>query len=241
MGKIRLAEVWPKLVKLRELTLRNDLPNIAGVVTGAMKQIDMRRTAEVTRQQISDAPVEWRIAQALHADELEKEARLAEAKAIPFEKIMQKIKGNTSMLKLKVWCEGATDVPVFKEFLKQIGVQVGSNHVELDVIGGWPGLKVKDPERLRDGCREVIVIMDGDNGRKLGNPEKPLTHLGSELKKRLGKLGMRLYILERYGIENYFTRSACEAVLRMDLAMYFPIPIGRLARSTSSLTPQTPG
>lgn len=33
-----------------------------------------------------------------------------------------------------------------------------------------------------------------------------------------------LYILKKYGIENYFPQHACETVLKRDLARYFPIP-----------------
>ena len=31
-------------------------------------------------------------------------------------------------------------------------------------------------------------------------------------------------MLQRYGIENYFPKTACEAVLNRDLTAYFPMP-----------------
>jgi len=31
-------------------------------------------------------------------------------------------------------------------------------------------------------------------------------------------------VLERYGIENYFSQAACESVLGLDLSSVFPLP-----------------
>lgn len=53
---------------------------------------------------------------------------------------------------------------------------------------------------------------------------------GVRLQSRLDAVGMKLHVLRRYGIENYFTREAMEAVLRRDLSGHFPLdetrPVG---------------
>jgi hypothetical protein len=35
---------------------------------------------------------------------------------------------------------------------------------------------------------------------------------------------IQLHVLERYGIENYFPRAVLEAVVKRDLASFFPVP-----------------
>jgi hypothetical protein len=63
----------------------------------------------------------------------------------------------------------------------------------------------------------VIVIMDGDEGRKLSSPDQPLTDVAQEEQERLASHGIELHVLRRYGIENYFPQAAVERVLGMDL------------------------
>src|SRR5207244_1156894 len=158
------------------------------------------------------SPEGWRNYLINRAEELEREARLAEAHATPFEMVLAKVKGNTSMIVLKVWCEGKTDIPVLREFLQKNGV----TGVVFDSVGGWGNFDAKEPERLRDGCRQVFVVMDGDNGRHLRKKNKPLTDLAKRVQKRLEPLGIPLRVLEMYGIENYFSQKACEEVLGRD-------------------------
>jgi hypothetical protein len=52
-----------------------------------------------------------------------------------FEKILARLKGATSMQCLKVWCEGPTDVPMFKALLAQIPE---IPDVLFDFVGGQP-------------------------------------------------------------------------------------------------------
>ena len=92
-------------------------------------------------------------------------------------------------------------------------------------MGGWPNLLSKaDPERWLDGCQEAVIVMDGDMGRHLRKSKKPLTQEARKAKRMLRGYPIRLHVLKRYGIENYFSQRACEKLLQRDLNAYFPIP-----------------
>src|SRR2546428_7267771 len=80
------------------------------------------------------------------------------------------------------------------------------------------------PERWYDGCRQAIIIMDGDRGRKLRHPNRPLSNEAKDVERRFKGHPLTLHVLQRYGIENYFPRHAVETVLGRDLGAYFPIP-----------------
>jgi hypothetical protein len=96
--------------------------------------------------------------------------------------------------------------------------------IAFDNVGGWPALRNKDPNSLLLGSKAVIIVMDGDQGRNLSKPDRPLTDETQEQERRLAKHGIVLYVLRRYGIENYFPRRSVERVLGMDLSAYFPVP-----------------
>ncbi len=155
------------------------------------------------------------------AVEQERAAKIEKTQKSPFEVILAKLKGATSLQRLKLWCEGPTDVPVFKALLAQIP---DTPEILFDFVGGWPALVAKDPETFQHGCKEAIVVMDGDDGRHLGVPGKPLTRMARAQGKRFAGLPVGLHVLQRYGIENYFPRSVLETILGQSLARFFPIP-----------------
>jgi hypothetical protein len=66
--------------------------------------------------------------------------------------------------------------------------------------------------------------MDGDNGRKLSSPRRGFTELAKKINRRFSTHPIKLRILQRHGIENYFPRRTYEHILRRDMAPYFPIP-----------------
>jgi hypothetical protein len=66
--------------------------------------------------------------------------------------------------------------------------------------------------------------MDGDEGRLLQKPGKPLTKLAKAEQARLSAHAITFRVLERYGIENYFPRAAMERIVKVDVSSYFPIP-----------------
>jgi hypothetical protein len=127
------------------------------------------------------------------------------------------------MIRIKVWCEGSTDRPIFRKLFTEIGeTEIADT---LDFVGGWANLlSEQEPGRWLDGCRSAVIIMDGDEGRKLTKAKRPLTQQAKDLDRRFAKHPLKLQILERYGIENYLPQLAYEAVLGRNLSGYFPIP-----------------
>ena len=221
IGKIRDDFAWGKLSDLRAKALQSGLGTVVGIITNTLANIDRARTAKLIREQIASAPESWRAAQISNAISQESDARIEAAQQTPFENVIRKLKGNTSFGRLKLYCEGQTDIPVFRELLHQC---TDVPDVLIDSVGGWNGLKAKDPELMLLGAKAVAVVMDGDNGRHLSTPGRPLTATGEGEMKRLTARGIKFYVLERYGIENYFPQRAIEKIVGRDLSKFFPIP-----------------
>jgi hypothetical protein len=219
--RIRAHWAFPKLVELRGRTLDLRLSTVCSMVTETMARIDRTETARIIKNQISRAAPEWKQAQTLIAIEQERTAKIEGVQNTPFEKILAKLKGATSMQRLKLWCEGSTDVPVFKALLAQIP---DTPEILYDSVGGWSNLAVKDPATFQHGCNEAFLVMDGDNGRDWGRASHPYTQQAKEQERKLIGLPLEMRVLERYGIENYFPRHALEAIVGRDLASFFLIP-----------------
>ncbi|MDE2965788.1 MAG: hypothetical protein OXU26_17915 [Acidobacteriota bacterium] len=211
------------LKKLRKIALENSLPYISGLCTEHLARIVPQCVAKVIREQIRFGPMAWGPQQQSLAIEYDRNAHILAARNQPFDKVLAKLKGNTSMIAVKVYTEGPTDLPVFKRLLELADEHELAGTV--DFVGGWPNLRSQtDPDRWLDGCQEAVIVMDGDRGRDLSKSRKPLTQEARKTKKMLRKYPITLHVLKRYGIENYFPQRACEKVLQRDLNTYFPIP-----------------
>lgn len=221
IAKIQSEFAFPKLIDLRGKALDLELPKVVSLLTETLIKIDRARAAEVIRRQIPRAPLDWRQAQQSIAVEQERAAKIECTQKSPFELILAKLKGATSIRQLKLWCEGPTDVPVFKALLAQVP---DTPEILFDFVAGWEMLRAKDPQTFQHGCYEAIVVMDGDRGRRLDKSGKPLTRIAREQQRRFASLPVELHVLARYGIENYFPRSCLEAVVGRDLTPFFPIP-----------------
>ena len=230
IGHITSDVFWPRLVALREQALRLALPNVAGLVTGVMAKMDGVRLAAVVREQIPVTPAAWRDVQELRATEHERDARLSQAQATPFERIIQRLRKATTIGMFKIWCEGLTDGPTVDEFLTKLPgmTELG---ILTDSLGGWANILSPSwrPDRLRDGCHDLVVLLDGDQGRDFATPGHPLNANARRVCDILAKVGVELIVLERYGIENYFSQRACEAVLGPAVSDHFPLPLDRPA------------
>jgi TIR domain/Pentapeptide repeats (8 copies) len=220
LTRIRSGFAWNKLRKLRIKALQANLPTVVQVVTNALANVDKLRAAEVIRKQVQYAPEGWRSYQLSQAVRQELDARIEAAQRTPFDDVLRKLRGSTSLRLVKLMCEGPHDVPVFRALLAQC--------TDLDVavhfVGGWSMLPHTEPEMILLGCHSAIVVMDGDNGRHLDSPGKPYTDIAQREERRLKEGGVDLRILERYGMENYFPRAAVESVVGKDLSAFFPIP-----------------
>lgn len=223
LARIREKFAWKKLVSLRSKALALGLPNLSQVVTVALKKVDAVGVSRVIKDQLPQTPSAWRRGMIKLASEYQREARQARIRSTPFEVILAKLKGSTSMIALKVFCEGPSDRPAFRSLFRELGeLRIAET---LDYVGGWPNLVgEEEPERWLDGCRRAVIIMDGDLGRDLSKSKRPESALAKKARERLSGKAIKLYVLRRYGIENYFPKSNCEAVLGRDLSTFFPIP-----------------
>jgi hypothetical protein len=221
ISKIKGNFAWDKLAKLRGISLQKSQPMVTGLLTDTLARIDRAETAKLVYRQIELAPPAWRHVQQGQAIRLETEARVEKAQTAPLARVLERLRGATSLNLLLVFCEGSTDIPVFKALLNQI--QDLSDQVKFDFVGGWGQLPQKDPTLFMLGCKGAIVVMDGDEGRHLRKRNRPLTALAKREKARLAASGVELLVLNRYGIENYFSKSAMEIILGRDLTQFFPL------------------
>ena len=220
--RIKEDFAWNKLVELRARSLRLELPMLMGTLTEALAKIDRAKAARVIRTQLNLAPESWRIGQTRQAIEQERQARIEAAQRTPFENVLEKLRGATSINFLKLLCEGITDRPIFRSLLDQT---TSTPNIIIQSVGGWSGLIGEpDPNLWLLGAKEAIMILDGDQGRYLTKRNKPESKLTKDERKRLAAFPVKLHVLERYGIENYFPQHALEKVLHIDLSAYFPVP-----------------
>jgi hypothetical protein len=221
ISKIRSEFAWDKLAKLRGMALQKNQPTVVGLLTDTLARTNKLETAKLVERQIQIAPIEWQHVQKAHAIRLEAEARIEKAQSAPLAQVLQRLQGTTSLNLLLVFCEGSSDIPVFRTFLTQI--RDLSDEVKFNFVGGWSQLPLKDPSLFMLGCKAAIVVMDGDQGRHLTKRNRPLTTTARREKARLAVSGVELFVLNRYGIENYFSKQAMEGVMGRDLTAYFPL------------------
>jgi hypothetical protein len=223
IGEIKIHDVIDELQRLRKRTLELGLLRTSGLILGTIANMDKVRASAVIRRQLARTPEDWRDHLRQEAEDLERSARVTVAQEAPFDEVIRKLKGSTSMIRVKVWCEGSTDRPIFRTLFREIGEHEIAG--TLDFVGGWANLASEwEPERWLDGCREAFIVMDGDQGRKLNEPDEPLTDQAKDLERRFAKHSLTLKVLRRYGIENYLPQHSYETVLKRDLSAFFPIP-----------------
>lgn len=224
IGEIRERAVWKKLQRIRGLALDNRYFRVVGTVTAAMAAIDETQLISSMAGQIRKVPKAWRPWQQTGILESRQRVRLTIAKTTDFQTVVAKLQMTSTQKRLKIWCEGINDLAALRGFIQQaIGKR---DDVVIQSIGGWSELRNLDfPfERLWDGCLDVILVADGDNGRDWNRPGRPLSSDGADLFKRLDAIGVTGFVLQRYGLENYFTRAAVDAVLGPAVAQHFPLP-----------------
>ncbi len=223
ISEIREREVWTKLQRIRGLALDGRYFRVVGTVTAAMAAIDETELIGSMAAQIRKTPKAWRPWQQTGILESRQRVRLALAKTTDFQNVVAKLQMKSTQKRLKIWCEGITDLPALRGFIQQaIGRR---DDVVIQPIGGWSELRNSafPFERLWDGCLDVILIADGDNGRDWSRPGRPLSADGANLLRRLEAIGVKGFVLQRYGLENYFTRAAVDTVLGTVIAQYFPL------------------
>lgn len=238
IAKVRGAFAWDKLAELRGRALELELPRTTSILSEALVTIDRTHAATLIRNQADIAPPSWRFTQMAQAIEQERTAKIEAAQRTPFDNVLRRLKGSTSINRLRILCEGSTDRPIVESLTSQAG---DFTNIAYGSVGGWGGLRAeRDPNGWILGCKEAIIIMDGDQGRRLEKRKKPYTKLAREEMKKLNGLPIHLRILERYGIENYFPQHVVEQVVGIDLSSYYPVPddvspLEQLSKSRNSL------
>jgi hypothetical protein len=222
IDRITAAWAWDDLVRLRRLTLHHQLVYLSDRVTNKLRKLDVARLANTVRVQMRDAPEGWRARQSSFALECDREAQLLAARSLPFERVLNLLKVSTSLITLKIYVEGSTDVPVYAQFLTEMGEPGLAEHI--DLVNGWGNLSNRPVDRWLDGCREAVLIMDGDRGRVFDKPGAPYSSEARKAFAAFRQRTIRLFILDRYGIENYFTQYAVEGVTGRDLTGWWPLP-----------------
>jgi hypothetical protein len=166
IGGISSEWAWDDLAKLRRLTLRSGLVYLCDTVTNKLRKLNVARLANTVRAQLLDAPESWRPRQSAFALECERDGQILAAQSLPFDRVLALLRTSTSLIALKIYVEGSTDVPIYARLLTEMGEPDLAE--KIDVVGGWPSLLNRPVDRWLDGCREAVIIMDGDNGREYG-------------------------------------------------------------------------
>lgn len=222
IASIHAPWAWDSLSSLRARALRLGRFGVSMICANTLAGIDKPRAAALVRGQAQLAPQAWQRHETALAERFELEARFSTAQAITFAEVLQRLKGSTSLLALKIWVEGPGDRPIIAALLELLNAPQLAGTI--DFVSGWATLPHRDPERLLDGCREAAIIMDGDKGRELHKPRKPYTNTAKQALKQFGRTTIHFHVLERYGIEHYVPQHAYESFLNRSLGSFFPIP-----------------
>jgi hypothetical protein len=223
LSKTTAPFAWDKVRVLRERAFQKELHGVVSQCTDILIAINRSEAIAVFKRQLSRAPASWQIRQRTLILEQEELLAIDEARLSPFDRVLARLRHNTSSTRVKVWCEGINDEEVFRTLIERmsdvpIDVTIGNVH-------GWPGLQQEgDPNIWLANCKEAFIIMDGDNGRELRKAKKPLTDMARAEYAKVRGFPITLFVLERYGIENYLSQDAVEAVVGRDLSAFFPIP-----------------
>lgn len=228
VGKIREPEVWDTLVRLRRLALQRGLDKVTGLFTNTLAAIDMMRAAHVIGRQIDDAPVEWRPYLRRRALEMERDATIRVAQGVAFDGVLRRLENATTLNRFKIWAEGPTDCPPIEELVHKLA---GSDNLNIVVqqLGGWGTILSSQwtPEHLGDGCHDFAILLDGDRAYDYTRPGLVERADARALLTRLRRDRIEVKVLDRYGIENYFSQHAFQAVLGRDLSALFPLDARR--------------
>jgi hypothetical protein len=221
IGKIRAPRAWNMLAELRRRILRLGLPNLAGIVESTLATIDKARLIGVLVNQLPETPEAWREFTKDRIADYERELRFERAASINFEEVLARLADASANYRVRLLCEGLTDVPVFRFLLDCKGL----NAVSTLSVGGWGNVcsPLFDVGPYIDGFQYAVLVLDGDSGRVLSAPDRPVKLEIQEIINKVHGAGVPTRVLMRYSIENYFSQGAFEKVLGRDLSGSFPL------------------
>jgi hypothetical protein len=195
-----------------------ELPNLSTLVESTLASIDKKQLITLIQEQLQDTPEPWReFAQSRM--EYGRGLQFERALETTFDDVLARLMADGVAFRAKLLCEGPTDVPAYRTLLSDGILKT----VVVQAVNGWKNVLSMqfDVGPLLDGFHHVILVLDGDRGRDWSQPQHPLKADAEKLIVRLGQAGIQVHILERYAIENYFSREAFEAVLGCDFGAGF--------------------
>lgn len=191
----------------------------------------LRQTWPLRAQQIfRDAIERW-----------ERTRALERGRARGIDVVIERLRPVQQQRVIVIYCEGGTDLPFFKEFLRKYresrllpwGVQVACQP-----IGGWGVVKAREwePRDYIAANRHSILILDGEErDPNTGN----LSIEAAQVEEKCKRAGLPLFILERRSIENYFTPPALAAVYGWTLPTAFRVdPHAELNHQLQAIDPR---
>ena len=226
VGRIREPAVWKTLVKLRRSALQRGLDRVTSLLTNTLAQIDLMRAAQVIVRQVSDAPAPWQPSLRVQALEMERDATIRAAQGVAFEGVLRRLGNATTLNRFKIWVEGPTDCPSVEELVRKVPGAENLNIV-VQSLGGWGTMLSPQwtPEHLGDGCHDFAILLDGDRAYDYTRPGLVMQPDVRALLARHRRNRIEVKVLERYGLENYFSRHAFETVLERNLSAHFPLDL----------------
>jgi len=221
IGSIKTQKAWGLLAELRKRLLQLELPTLSTLVESTLASINKKQLIVLVEEQLGDTPHGWREFAQNRMVEYARELQFERALETTFDDVLSRLMANSVAFRAKLLCEGPTDTPTYRTLLSE-GIL---NTVVVQPIYGWKNVLSAqfDVGPLLDGFQHVILVLDGDRGRDWKQPGHPLNADAQRVIAKLGQAGVQVHILERYGIENYFSREAFEAVLGRDLGAFFPL------------------
>ena len=231
VGKIREPAVWENLVRLRRLALQRGLHRVTGLLTNTLAQIDMMSAAEVIDTQMNDAPVLWQSSLRQQALEMERDATIRAAQGVTFEGVLCRLENATTLNLFKIWVEGPTDCPSVEDLVHKVPGAENLNIVAQPLGGSTILNRQWKPVNLGDGCRDFVILLDGDGVYDYRRPSLVERADARRLLAGLRRDRIDVTVLERYGLENYFPQHAFETVMESDdLSEHFPLDPRRPVR-----------
>lgn len=226
ISSVQGSEFWKPLVALRRAALQRGLFGVSMLFSDALGRIDLIGLSKVILDQLPETPPEWRDRLRNMSREHYRDGTIRAAQATPFERIIKQVRQKTTMATFQIWHEGMMDREALEALVDQLPEDIALS-IKVSPLGGWNEVLSEKwrAEDLFENCKDLIVIMDGDRGRDLKKPSRPIK-TDKEMKlflKKLRHAGIECHILERYGFENYFPQHAFESVLGNKVNVRFPL------------------
>lgn len=231
LGKISSADYWEKLKRIRRQALRDKRGRVSSILTQVLVNIDPMRAVAVIQEQFVDTPAEWLPFVRARAIEIRRDATIKVAQNTPFDEILARLRRATTIGLFKLACEGPKDIPAFEALTLKLPNDVGQD-IQVESLGGWGNVQAPEwnPMVLVNGSHDQMAILDGDWARDWTHPTKRLKTEARRVLAKFRRAGIDCRVLQRYAVENYFSKEAFIAVIGQHVEQHFPLDPDRPVR-----------